>query len=69
MAIHRAGLSARRGTGPARNPRGSDLIGQDQECCVYPNLVENAVQQKVVDLLMTNQGIADRMEAWMADRP
>ncbi len=35
---------------------GGITIGQDQECCVYPNLVENAVQQKVVDLLMTNQG-------------
>lgn len=47
---------------------GGLTIAQDQDCCVYPNLVENAVLHNVVDLLMSNKGIADRLEVWIANR-
>jgi two-component system chemotaxis response regulator CheB len=43
---------------------GGLTIGQNQECCVSPNLVDNALQQNVVDILMSNHGIASRLESW-----
>jgi two-component system chemotaxis response regulator CheB len=43
---------------------GGLTIGQNQDCSVFPNLVDNAIQQNVVDVLMTNHGIAGRLETW-----
>jgi two-component system chemotaxis response regulator CheB len=48
--------------------QGGLTIGQEQECCVYPNLVENALSHSVVDLVMTNHGIAGRLESWVQAR-
>jgi len=48
--------------------QGGLTIAQDHECCVYPNLVENALQHNVVDALMTNKGIAGRLESWLQDK-
>ena len=47
--------------------RGGVTIGQDQACSVYPNLVENAVEQDVVDTVMSPHGIAARIESWIYD--
>lgn len=47
---------------------GGLTMAQDHECCVYPNLVENALRQDVVDVLMTSKGIAGRLDAWTRDR-
>jgi two-component system, chemotaxis family, protein-glutamate methylesterase/glutaminase len=44
---------------------GGLTIGQEQDCCVYPNLVENALRNQVVDVVMSNQGIASRLETWI----
>lgn len=44
---------------------GGLTIAQEQDCCVYPNLVENALRQQVVDVVMSNQGIAHRLESWI----
>jgi two-component system, chemotaxis family, protein-glutamate methylesterase/glutaminase len=44
---------------------GGLTIAQEQDCCVYPNLVENALRQDVVDVVMTNHGIAHRLESWL----
>ncbi len=44
---------------------GGLTIAQEQDCCVYPNLVENALRNEVVDVVMTNQGIAHRLETWI----
>jgi len=45
--------------------QGGLTIGQDQNCSIYPNLVEHAIQEQVVDVVMSNQGISDRLEAWI----
>ena len=44
---------------------GGLTIAQAQECSVYPNLVENAVQQGVVDLLVSNHEIAQSLNSWV----
>jgi two-component system, chemotaxis family, protein-glutamate methylesterase/glutaminase len=44
---------------------GGLTIAQEQDCCVYPNLVENALRHEVVDLVMSNQGIASRLKSWV----
>ncbi|HAA01849.1 MAG TPA: hypothetical protein DCE18_00590 [Syntrophobacteraceae bacterium] len=44
---------------------GGLTIAQEQDCCVYPNLVENALRNEVVDVVMSNQGIAHRLETWI----
>jgi len=47
---------------------GGLTLGQDQECCVYPNLVQHAVDNKVVDALLSNHGIARRVVTWNQNR-
>jgi two-component system chemotaxis response regulator CheB len=47
---------------------GGLTIAQEQDCCVYPNLVENALRHEVVDVVMSNQGIAHRLESWIQSR-
>jgi len=44
---------------------GGLTIAQLQDCCVYPNLVEHAIEQDVVDVVMSNAGIASRLESWV----
>ena len=48
--------------------RGGVTIGQEQACCVYPNLVENAIEQDVVDAVMSPHGIAARIESWLHNK-
>ena len=48
--------------------RGGLTIGQDHECSVYPNIVEHAMRENVLDLLMSQEGIAARLESWAAGR-
>jgi two-component system chemotaxis response regulator CheB len=43
---------------------GGLTLGQVQECSVYPNLVQNAVDSNVVDALLSNHGIAKRIVTW-----
>lgn len=45
--------------------QGGLTIAQLQDCCVYPNLVEHAIEQNVVDLVMSNAGIANRLQSWV----
>lgn len=47
---------------------GGLTLGQDHECCVYPNLVQHAVENDVVDALLSNQGIAQRIVSWTRQR-
>lgn len=44
---------------------GGLTIAQLQDCCVYPNLVEHAIERNVVDVVMSNPGIASRLESWV----
>ncbi len=48
--------------------RGGLTIGQDHECSVYPNIVEHAMRENVLDLLMSQEGIAAWLESWAVDR-
>jgi two-component system chemotaxis response regulator CheB len=57
------GTDGARGMSDIRS-HGGLTIAQLQDCCVYPNLVENAIEQDVVDLVMSNAGIADRLKVW-----
>lgn len=43
---------------------GGLTLGQVQECSVYPNLVQNAVDSNAVDALLSNHGIARRIVTW-----
>ncbi|MCU0588222.1 MAG: response regulator [Syntrophobacteraceae bacterium] len=43
---------------------GGLTLGQDHECCVYPNLVQHAVDHDAVDALLSNRGIARRIVTW-----
>jgi two-component system, chemotaxis family, protein-glutamate methylesterase/glutaminase len=43
---------------------GGLTLGQEQECSVYPNLVQNAVESDVVEALLSNHGIARRVVSW-----
>lgn len=47
---------------------GGLTIGQEQDCCVYPNLVEHAIRQNVVDVVMSNKGIAGRLKTWIKQK-
>jgi len=40
--------------------RGGLTVAQEQECCVYPNLVEHALRQNVIDIVISSEGIAAR---------
>ncbi len=48
--------------------RGGLTVGQDHKCSVYPNIVEHAVRENVLDLLKSQEGIAACLESWAADR-
>lgn len=57
------GTDGAQGMRDIRRYRGLTLA-QAQECCVYPNLVEHAIERNVVDLVMSNTGIAERLKVW-----
>lgn len=40
-------------------------IAQDSDCCVYPNLVHNAVSKGVVDMVLNETGLAGAIEEAM----
>lgn len=44
--------------------KGGLTVGQEQECCVYPNLVEHAVRKNVLDVLMPDRHLASLLESW-----
>lgn len=44
--------------------RGGLNLAQKQACCVYPNLVENAIIKGSVDAVLTPGEIADSLKAW-----
>lgn len=46
---------------------GGLTIAQLQDCCVYPNLVENAIERNAVDAVMSTAGIADRLGSWVRE--
>lgn len=54
------------GTGGMRaiKEAGGLTLGQDHECCVYPNLVQHALDNRVIDALLSNHGIAQRIVTW-----
>lgn len=43
---------------------GGLTLAQEQDCCVYPNLVEHAIREDVVDVVMSSFCIADRLTTW-----
>lgn len=57
------GTDGAHGMSDIRRHKGLTLA-QTQDCCVYPNLVENAIEHDVVDLVMSNAGIAERLKVW-----
>ena len=44
--------------------RGGLTVGQEQDCCVYPNLVEHAVRNNVLDVLIPDRLIASFLSSW-----
>jgi two-component system, chemotaxis family, protein-glutamate methylesterase/glutaminase len=48
--------------------KGGVTVGQEQECCVYPNIVEHALRQDVVDYVLSNQGIAAFLKSWVQEK-
>ncbi len=48
--------------------RGGLTIGQKQECCAYPNLVQNAFDENVLDKLLPRKGIAHQLHHWVQER-
>lgn len=48
--------------------RGGLTVAQEQECCVYPNLVEHALRQNVIDIVISSEGIAARLKAWVEEK-
>ncbi len=61
------GEDGSRGMGEIREGGGL-TIAQEQDCCVYPNLVEHALRENVVDLVISSEGIAARLQAWVEDK-
>jgi len=47
---------------------GGLTICKHQEGCVYPSLVANAIEQGVVDVVLTEHGIANRLESWVKEK-
>lgn len=45
---------------------GGYTLAQEQDLCVYPNLVENAIRARVVDSLAPVRQIPDRLQEWAA---
>lgn len=43
---------------------GGLTLAQEQSCCPYPNLVENALTRSVVDAVLSTRAIADRLKTW-----
>jgi two-component system chemotaxis response regulator CheB len=44
--------------------QGGLTIAEEQHCCVYPNLVEHAIREDVVDAVMSGSCIAERLKTW-----
>lgn len=45
---------------------GGLTMAQEQSCCPYPNLVENALARSAVDAVLSTRAIADRLKSWVA---
>jgi two-component system chemotaxis response regulator CheB len=45
--------------------KGGLTLGQKLDCCVYPNLVENAVRKGAVDAVLSPRELAERLQAWV----
>jgi chemotaxis response regulator CheB len=48
--------------------RGGFTIGQKQECCAYPNLVQHAFDENVLDKVLPRRGIVTQLQEWMRQR-
>lgn len=48
--------------------RGGLTIGQKQECCAYPNLVQHAADENVLDKVLPRRGIASQLQQWLHQR-
>jgi two-component system chemotaxis response regulator CheB len=44
---------------------GGITIAEHQDGCAYPSLVQNAVEHDVVDSVLTEEGIANRLDSWI----
>jgi two-component system chemotaxis response regulator CheB len=44
--------------------QGGLTLAHEQDCCVYPNLVEHAIREDVVDAVMSCPCIAERLKTW-----
>ncbi len=43
---------------------GGLTIAQEKDCCPYPDLVENVIEQGIVDAVLSTKGIVDRLKSW-----
>lgn len=48
--------------------RGGYTIGQKQECCAYPNLVQHASDENVLDKVLPRRGIVKQLQHWVRER-
>jgi two-component system chemotaxis response regulator CheB len=44
--------------------KGGLTIAQEKSYCPYPNLVENAIERGIVDVVLSTRGIVDRLKSW-----
>jgi len=47
---------------------GGLTLAQQQDCCVYPNLVQHAVEQEVVDNVLPESAISNCLDTWIKSR-
>ncbi len=48
--------------------RGGITIAQDLDYCAFPSLTENALQQGVVDMVLSGSGMALYLESWAKEK-
>ena len=48
--------------------RGGLTMGQKQECCAYPNLVQHALDEDVLDKVLPRRGIVSQLQDWVRER-
>jgi two-component system chemotaxis response regulator CheB len=51
-----------------RQEKGVTIV-EDTQCCVYPNLVDNAIQHGVVDEILQEGGLPKAIESIMVQSP
>ncbi len=48
---------------------GGKTIGQEEECCVFPNLVANAIEYGSIDMVLADDRIPEAIQKWISHSP